>query len=144
MCKNNNTLGIVQKIWVQLYNQMASVLENKNKNISGYCTKIICQRPELITVIKEMMSWKIVGVAVPADHKIKNKGNKWINRWREIIKEKYQDLAKEQRNLWNMNIRTECFWKCAKTIVVWFLCFNGFWFNGISTFVGHLMPKPFS
>ena len=57
---------------------------------------ISARRPDLIIIIKKQKICKIVDFAVPADHRIKLK---------ECEKrDKYLDLARELKKLWNMKV----------------------------------------
>ena len=80
----------------------ASVLENDTHKIlwdfdiqTDYL--ISARRPNIIIINnKKKRIWKIVNFAVPADHRIKLK---------ECEKrDKYLDLARELKNLWNMKV----------------------------------------
>ena len=58
---------------------------------------IQARRPDLVIVDKKRKACQIVDVAVPADHRVKKKeGEK---------REKYQDLARELKKMWNMKTR---------------------------------------
>ena len=54
------------------------------------------RRPELIIINKKKRTCKIVDFAVPADHRIKLKKCE--------KKDKYLDLARELKKLWNMQV----------------------------------------
>ena len=54
------------------------------------------RRPDLITINKKKRICKIVDFAVPADHRIKLKKCE--------KKDKYLDLARELKKLWNMKV----------------------------------------
>ena len=70
--------------------------------------------------------------AVPADHRIKLKESE--------KKDKYLNFARELKKLLNMQVTIlPIVIDASGTDLVWFLLFNG-----ISTSVGYLMPKPFS
>ena len=58
--------------------------------------QISARRPDLILINKKKRSCKIVDFAVLADHKIKLKECE--------KKDKYLDLARELKNLWNMQV----------------------------------------
>ena len=57
---------------------------------------ITARRPDLIIINKKKRTCKIVDFAVPADHRIKLKESE--------KKDKYRDLAKELKKLWNMKV----------------------------------------
>ena len=57
---------------------------------------IPARRPDLIIIDKKMRTCKIVDFAVPADHRIKLKECE--------KKDKYIDLARELKKLWNMQV----------------------------------------
>ena len=58
--------------------------------------QILARRPDLIIINKKKRICKIVDFAVPADHRINLKeGEK---------KDKYLDLARELKKLWNMKV----------------------------------------
>ena len=57
---------------------------------------IPARRPDLILINKRKSICKIVHFAVPADHRINPKENE--------KKDKYLDLARELKKLWNMNV----------------------------------------
>ena len=57
---------------------------------------ISARRPDLIVINKKKRIRKIVNFAVPADHKIKLKECE--------KKDKYYDLARELKELWNMKV----------------------------------------
>ena len=79
----------------------APVLENNTHKLrwdfdiqTDYLTS--ARRPDLIIINKKKRICKIVDFAVPADHRIKLKeGEK---------KDKYLDLARELKKLWNMKV----------------------------------------
>ena len=58
--------------------------------------QISARRPNLIIINKKKRNCKIVDFAVPADHKIKLKEC--------VKKDKYLDLARELKKLWNMKV----------------------------------------
>ena len=57
---------------------------------------IPAKRPDLIIINKKKKICKIVDFAVPADHRINLKENE--------KKDKYLDLARELKKLWNMKV----------------------------------------
>ena len=57
---------------------------------------ISARRPDLIIINKKKRTCKIVDLAVPADHRIKQKECE--------KKDKYLDLARELKKLWNMQV----------------------------------------
>ena len=57
---------------------------------------ILARRPDLIIINKKMRICKIVDFAVPADHRINLKESE--------KKDKYLDLARELKKLWNMKV----------------------------------------
>ena len=57
---------------------------------------IPARRPDLIIINKKKRTCKIVDFAVPADHRIKQKECE--------KKDKYLDLARELKKLWNMQV----------------------------------------
>ncbi len=57
---------------------------------------IPARRPDLIIINKKKRTCKIVDFAVPADHRIKVKECE--------KKDKYRDLARELKKLWNMQV----------------------------------------
>ena len=57
---------------------------------------IPARRPDLIIINKKKRTCKIVDFAVPADHRIKLKKSE--------KKDKYLDLARELKKLWNMQV----------------------------------------
>ena len=57
---------------------------------------ISARRPGLITFKENKRNYKIVDFAVPADHTIK------LKEWEK--KDKYLDLARELKKLWNMKV----------------------------------------
>ena len=65
---------------------------------------IPARRPDLISTKKKTRTRKIVNFAVPADHRIKLKECE--------KKDKYLDLARELKKLWNMQVTiyTNCNW----------------------------------
>ena len=58
---------------------------------------IPARRPDLIIINKKKRTCKIVDFAVPADHRIKQKESE--------KKDKYLDLARELKKLWNMQVK---------------------------------------
>ena len=58
---------------------------------------ISARRPDLIIINKKMKICKIVDFAVPADHRIILKESE--------KKDKYLDLARELKKLWNMKVK---------------------------------------
>ena len=58
--------------------------------------QISARRPDLIIINKTNIICKIVDFAVPTDHRIKLKASK--------KKDKYLDLARELKKLWNMKV----------------------------------------
>ena len=57
---------------------------------------ISARRPDLIIIDKKKRIYKIIDFAVPADHRIKLKEYE--------KKDKYLDLARELKKLWNMKV----------------------------------------
>ena len=57
------------------------------------------RRPDLIIINEKMRIFKIVNFAVPADHRINLKESK--------KKDKYLDLAREIKKMWNMKVTIE-------------------------------------
>ena len=57
---------------------------------------ISARRPDLIIINKKKRTFKIVDFAVPADHRIR------LKEWEK--KDKYLDLARELKKLWNMQV----------------------------------------
>ena len=57
---------------------------------------ILARRPDLIIINKKKRIFKVVDFAVPADHRIKSKECE--------KKDKYLDLARELKKLWNMKV----------------------------------------
>ena len=57
---------------------------------------ILARRPDLIIINKKKRTCKIVDFALPADHRIKLKECE--------KKDKYIDLARELKKLWNMQV----------------------------------------
>ena len=57
---------------------------------------ILARRPDLIIINKKKKICKIVDFAVPADHRINLKESE--------NKDKYLDLARELKKLWNMKV----------------------------------------
>ncbi len=57
---------------------------------------ISARRPDLIIINKKKRICKIVDFAVPADHRVKLKESE--------KKDKYLDLARELKKLWNMKV----------------------------------------
>ena len=75
----------------------ASVLENDTHKLLGdFDIKISARRPHLIRFNKKQRSCKILDFAVSADHRIKPKESE--------KKDKYLDLARELKKLWNMKV----------------------------------------
>ena len=79
---------------------LASVLENDIQKFLWDFEKqmddlILARRPDLI-IIQKKRTCKIVEFAVPADHRIKLKES--------VKKDKYLDLARELKKLWNMKV----------------------------------------
>ena len=79
----------------------ASVLENNTYKLLwdfGIQTDhlISARRPDLIIINKKKRTCKIVDFAAPADHRIKLKECE--------KKDKYLDLARELKKLWNMQV----------------------------------------
>ncbi len=83
-----------------MYNPI-SVLENDtHKLLWDFETQtdhlISASRPDLIIINKNVRTCRIVDFAVPADHRIKLKESE--------KKDKYWDLARESKKLWNMKV----------------------------------------
>ena len=57
---------------------------------------ISARRPSLIIILKKLRSCKTVDFAVPADQRVKLKECE--------KKDKYLDLAREQKKIWNMQV----------------------------------------
>ena len=79
----------------------ASVLENDiHKFLYDFDVQtdllISTRRPDHIIINKKKRTWKIVDFAVPADYRIKLKESE--------KKDKYLDLARELKKLWNMQV----------------------------------------
>ena len=79
----------------------ASVLENKtHKLLWDFNLQtdhlILARQPDLVIINNKKRTYKIVDFAVPADHRIKLKECE--------KKDKYLDLAKELKKLWNMQV----------------------------------------
>ena len=79
----------------------APVLENDTHKLQWdfniYTDYLIsARRPDLIIISKNKRIWKIVDFAVPADH--------WIKLKEFEKKDKYLDLARELKKLWNMKV----------------------------------------
>ena len=79
----------------------APVLENDtHKLLWGFNIQtdhlIPARRPDLIIIYKKKRTCKIVDFAVPADHRIKQKECE--------KKDKYLDLARDLKKLWNMKV----------------------------------------
>ena len=79
----------------------APVLENDlHKLLWGFNIQTVylieARRPDLIIISKRKTICKIVDFAVPADHRINLKESE--------KKDKYLDLAKELKKLWNMKV----------------------------------------
>ena len=73
------------------------VLENDtHKLLWDFDHLISARRPYLIIITKKKRICKIVNFAVPADHRIKLKECK--------KRDKYLDLARELKKLWNMKM----------------------------------------
>ena len=77
----------------------ASVLENETHEIPWYFEiktdhLISARRPDLIIINNKKRTGKIADFAVPADPRVKLKDNE--------KKDKYLDLARELKKLWNM------------------------------------------
>ena len=84
-----------------MYNP-ASVLENDTHKLLWDLDipmdhLILARKPDLIIISKKMRIWKIVNFAVPADHRIKPEECE--------KKDKYLDLARELKKLWNMKVK---------------------------------------
>ena len=105
--RQGNPLGNVQESSIRPYKQMvyaqpgASVLENdSHKLLWDFNIQtdhlIPARRPDLIIINKRKRICKIVDFAVPADHRINLKESE--------KKDKYLDLAKELKKLWNMKV----------------------------------------
>ena len=56
---------------------------------------ISARRPELV-IIKKKRAWRIVDFAIPANHRVKLKESE--------KKDKYLDLSRELKKLWNMKV----------------------------------------
>ena len=69
---------------------------NNNNNNNNTDHLISARRPDLIIINKKKKICKIVDFAVPADHR--------INLKEREKKDKYHDLARELKNLWNMRV----------------------------------------
>ena len=73
---------------------------------------ISARRPDLI-ITKKKRTCKIVDFAFPANHRIKLKENE--------KKDKYLDLTRELKKLWNMKVTVIsidwCFWYCHQRII---------------------------
>ena len=83
-----------------MHNQ-APVLENDSRKLLWDFNirtdhLIPVRRPDLIIISKRKRIYKIVNFAVPADHRINLKESE--------KKDKYLDLARELKKLWNMNV----------------------------------------
>ena len=79
-----------------------SVLENEtHKILWDFEIKtdhsIPAKRPDLVLINKKKRSCPLVDFAVPADHRVKLKENEKID--------KYLDLARELKKLWNMRMK---------------------------------------
>ena len=79
----------------------ASVLENDTHKLLWYFDNqtdhlILARRPDLIIIEKRKRICKNVDFAVPADHRIKLKECE--------KKDKYLDLVRELKKLWNMKV----------------------------------------
>ena len=57
---------------------------------------ISVRRPDLLITNKKKRSYKIVDIAVPADHRVKLKESE--------KRDKYLDLARKLKKLWNMKV----------------------------------------
>ena len=57
---------------------------------------LLVRRPDLIVINKKKRTCKIVDFAIPADHRIKLKESEKKN--------KYLDLAREMKKLWNLKV----------------------------------------
>ena len=55
------------------------------------------RRPDLVLINKKQRTCKLVDFALPADHRVKMKENEKMD--------KYLDLARELKKLWNMNVK---------------------------------------
>ena len=80
---------------------LVSVLENNTHKLLYNFNihtdhRISARRPDLIIINKKKRTCKIVDFAVPADHRIKLKECE--------MKDKYLDLARELKKLWNMKV----------------------------------------
>ena len=64
--------------------------------INSYGTLIPARRPDLMIINKKERICKIVDFALPANHRINLKESE--------KKDKYLNLARELKNLWNMNV----------------------------------------
>ncbi len=85
---NNNT-----NIWYILENNTHKLLRDFNIQTDHL---IPARRPDLIIINKKKRICKIVDFAVPADHRIKLKECE--------KKDKYINLVRELKNLWNMQV----------------------------------------
>ena len=104
--RQGNPLGNVQEISIRPYKQMvyvqpAPVLENdSHKLLWDFNIQtdhlILARRPDLIIINKRKRICKIVDFAVLADHRINLKESE--------KKDKYLDLARELKKLWNMKV----------------------------------------
>ena len=79
----------------------APVIENNTHKLQWdfdiYMDHLIsARRPDLILIYKKKRTCKIVDFAIPANHRIK------LKEWEK--KDKYLDLAKELKKLWNMQV----------------------------------------
>ena len=72
-----------------------------HKNLLDYEIKtdhlIPARRPDLVLINKKKRMCQLVDFAVPADHRVKLKENEKMN--------KYLDLARELKRLWNMRVK---------------------------------------
>ena len=79
-----------------------SVLENEtHKILWDFEIKtdhlIPARRPDLVLIDKKERTCQLVDFAVPADHRVKLKENEKMD--------KYLDLARELKKLWNMKVK---------------------------------------
>ena len=76
--------------------KQVKITQKKEKLIIIIIIIILTRRPDLIIINKKTRACKIVDFAVPADHRIKLKECE--------KKDKYHDLARELKKLWNMKV----------------------------------------
>ena len=83
-------------MWFVVTIPIIVIITNRSPNLSQTTRAYNNQQPKKKEKEKKERICKIVDFAIPADHRIKLKGNEKKN--------KYLDLARELKKLWNMKV----------------------------------------